>query len=329
MDLFPLPPSGLDPLEANQWVQAYYDYCRETSSFEDDSRLEQERVVSGGIAIAPLDAARCILDTPRTLRFLRGIDRAIAKLRDHFPGEEIRILYAGCGPFAALAQPFLGQPDLRWTCVDTHPIAVETLDRLVRRRGKDTASLELVCADAATLVGRRFHLVIAEVMQRALSKEPQLGLTVRLAPGLEPGGVWIPQSILLHATLADLEREFSPVDESGAVTTERRRIEMGTLLDLNAVDAPAWTEDMGEETLDLGQTVVPDLSSPMQVLVRTEVRIFEELALGDYDSGLTVPRVCRELGSVRGGERVHWRYRLRPTPGITVEVVEGPRGPGD
>lgn len=314
---------GLTPEQANEAVQIYYEFCAETSGFAPDPHPQAERSVEGGVAISPTDAARCVLDTLRTLRFLAGIERALERLRARLPSEELRILYAGCGPFAALALPFVGREGLRWTCVDTHPASVENLRRLLSRSGTEFSRIELVCADAATLRGRTFHLVIAEVMQRALSKEPQLSLTTRLVPWIEEKGLLIPERIRLRATLADPDREFAFVDDADPNSVERSRVELGTLLDLSAETAAGRLDQMDDRALDLGTTEVPSLKDPLQMLVRTEIQIFDDLRLDDYDSGLTVPRVCHEVGQVRGGETIRWRFRLRPTPGIEVELVDG------
>lgn len=273
------------------------------------------------MAISPADAARCILDTPRTLRFLAGIAEAIGVLRPRFPGETLEVLYAGCGPFAALALPFLEPEDLRWTCVDVHAASVERLRRLLEHPVVAGARVRVEQADAATVDGGPWHLILTETLQRALSKEPQLTLTARLAPRLREGGVFLPESIRLLATLADLAREFSSADGGAEPMDEPMRIELGELMELTPATASQRLECSKDGTIDLGTTTVPELDSALEVLVRTEIRIHGRHSLGDHESGLTVPRVCHEIGRVRGGETLRWRYRLGDCPGIEAERV--------
>ena len=69
--------------------------------------------VAGGKAIAPRDAARCVLDFARTVTFMRGVHAAVAEARRRFPGTPVEILYAGCGPLAPLALPVVTALDAR------------------------------------------------------------------------------------------------------------------------------------------------------------------------------------------------------------------------
>lgn len=56
-----------------------------------------------GVAISPAMAAMCVDDFARTVQFLRGTLAAVADLRSTVIERAVRVLYAGCGPWAALA----------------------------------------------------------------------------------------------------------------------------------------------------------------------------------------------------------------------------------
>lgn len=58
-----------------------------------------------GKAVSSICAAHCLLEFQRTATFTRGIYRAVLALRQDFPGEQFRVLYAGCGPYATLVTP--------------------------------------------------------------------------------------------------------------------------------------------------------------------------------------------------------------------------------
>ncbi len=61
--------------------------------------------LSTGIAIGPAAAISCLHDTWRTVKFLRGIYRAIRDLQARFAKTKIHVVDAGCGPLATLVLP--------------------------------------------------------------------------------------------------------------------------------------------------------------------------------------------------------------------------------
>ena len=67
--------------------------------FEDSLRENNETVINGDVALSSKDARDCLEDPIRTVRFLKGIYRALLVLKERFKNEKITILYAGCGLF--------------------------------------------------------------------------------------------------------------------------------------------------------------------------------------------------------------------------------------
>ena len=66
----------------------------------------QDANLSSGVAISPVQAARCLQETVRTQAFLKGVKAAIEeKLNAH---DTLHILYAGTGPYGPLLLPLLG-----------------------------------------------------------------------------------------------------------------------------------------------------------------------------------------------------------------------------
>ena len=95
-------------------VTAFHQEVLDLVGFGSDISLldpsNAETILPSGKAISPSAAAKCVLDFQRTTRFLIGVHRALVAMRERFPGERIRVLYAGCGPAAPLILPLLLKP---------------------------------------------------------------------------------------------------------------------------------------------------------------------------------------------------------------------------
>jgi len=94
-------------------------------------------LLPGGKAISPRDAARCVLDAPRTSAYLRGIHAAIRTMQARFAERPIDIVYAGCGPFAALAIPMAAifGAEIRFTLIDIHARSLLNARRVAEQLG--------------------------------------------------------------------------------------------------------------------------------------------------------------------------------------------------
>ncbi len=85
-------------------------HCSEISHIKPDPTFDawaDDTFLQNGVAINPQAAAFCIMDYQRSVVFIRGVYSAIKTARRRFEGQSIKILYAGCGPFATLLLPLL------------------------------------------------------------------------------------------------------------------------------------------------------------------------------------------------------------------------------
>ena len=285
----------------------------------DDGR---ESRLPTGTALSPKDAARCVLDFRRTASFMSGIHAAIQRAVQRISGQPIHLLYAGCGPYATLALPLtmcFPPEQLQLTLLDIHERSIAAVRQIVDGLGLHDWVRECVTCDATDYVhppDSPLHIIVIEAMQKALEKEPQVALTFNLAGQLSEGGVLIPEEVSLAACLADLSQEFAlhPAGQKGSVSLEntRRRIILGEFLRLTSRTNPS----------DLRPAVfkVPEnIGSCNRMLILTRIRVFEDHFLSDYDSGITIPTVVHEVGSIEPGASIRLSYELGLRPGTRTE----------
>jgi hypothetical protein len=301
-----------EPGEAFTAAQTLFDLCCEQGGFDGSpgARSLEGLRLPAGVAIAPLAAARCVLDFARTRAFLRGVDAALATARARF-GDLVEVLYAGCGPFAPLFLPLttaLPAGAARFTLLDAHAASIDCVRRLARAFDAERWLAAAEMGDACTWRAPRApHVIVAEVMQAGLEREPQVAVTRALAPQLAPGGVFVPEEITLSVALADLSREFG-------LAPAPARVELGDVFRLRADVPPVPPSPV--------RVAVPADAGPSRpVLLLTRVRVHGEIELRECDSGVTYPRVLGALGQVGPGAVLEFRYRPGPDPGLDARVV--------
>ena len=282
-----------------------------------------------GKAISPIDAARCVQDFFRTSQFLKGIYNAVIEAQRRFPGETIEILYAGCGPFAALVVPLVALFDanrVKITLLDVHSRSLESAKRIFQFFGLENYVREYVQDDAASYIhSRPLHVIITETMQRALEKEPQVAIMRNLAPQLCRGGIFIPEKITIDVCLFDPRREFSMcAAQSGSslenIKFERVRINIGRLTELTAESVGSFPSEnyLPPVLLDLPEKADSNLS----LMLSTKVRIYQSIVLDEYDSGITCPLILNDFAWSECGGQIEFQYFLGREPHFKYHCVE-------
>lgn len=308
----------------------------ETTGITDDSDIpadSEQILLPHGQAISPKDAARCALDSCRTAKFLKGTYAAVLEAQKRFPNTRIRVLYAGCGPFATLAIPLATQfsaGQLQFTLLEINPRSLKSAQRLVQSLGLESYVSAYVQADAAVYVHPDpFQIVITEAMQKALTKEPQVAITLNLAPQLCAGGIFIPERIAVDAYLYDPAKEFAslPAEASksgsllGSFGAERVRIKLGRVLELTAESLP---DHFNERCLP---SIVLDMPGAItdgaNLMLMTTVTVFESIVLREYESGLTHPVHLPDFTAVTCGSPIEFTYCLGSRPGFQYRWVIG------
>jgi hypothetical protein len=310
----------------------------ERSTYAND--LDEIRLPNGE-AISPKDAARCVLDYNRTSKFLRGLYAAIIEAQKRFPDKMIEILYAGCGPFAALAIPLTARfnaAEIRFTLLDVHKRSLNAARHIFQTFEKSAFVRDYIQCDAAEYqhdAPHVIHIVIVEAMQAALEKEPQAAITMNLAPQLCPGGFFLPERITVDCCLCDLTKEFPSLivemDVADSLLTGssgKDRINLGRVFDLsveNYRSLPSLAS--GAENGGLLFTrkrllsVPDDLNGEFNMMLLTNITVFNSIALIESESGLTCPKILFDAGKARRGNIIEFEYQLGDKPGFKCRFL--------
>lgn len=285
----------------------YYRILSEITGIGDDSQNSEddiETVLANGHAISPKDAARCVLDSLRTSRFLRGIYAAIREAKKRFPNEKIEILYAGCGPFAPLAVPFclkFSAGEIRFTLIDIHQRSLDSAAKIFQKLGCENHISEYIQTDATVFHSeneKKFHIIITETMQKTLEKEPQAEITLNLSKQLYEEGIFIPQKITIEAFLINVQNEFSKIP------SKQKRVYLGKVLELTAENPAVQNALFSPKILEISAEVC----EPLSLTLYTRIEVFDSIRLDEYESGITYPTILRDLTDVKAGQKIEFRF---------------------
>jgi len=314
----------------DQFAQA----CSDISGIVPDASFDSwadDTFLDGGMAINPQAAAYCIKDYQRSVMFIRGVYAAIKVAQERFVDTPIKILYAGCGPFATLLLPLIGQfkpGELDIHLLDIHQQSLDSVKQLINYFGFNNHTINLLQGDACSYQHpNALHLIIAETMQKSLEQEPQFAVTANLAPQLDPVGIFIPEKIEVALCLAHWESEkelfkrLNNIDEEALIKAGKRH-PIGTIFTLLPEQAAmqmseaSYNKDtsMLELSPQIMQVPSVDEIESYDALMFTRIQIFEQYYLKDYEADLTLPHKCYDLSPLKDGAAYRVCYQLGNYP---------------
>jgi hypothetical protein len=308
---------------------------RSFAGWRDDAFLAQ------GVAINPGAAAFCLRDYQRSAFFMRGVYAALATLRHQFVGERLRILYAGCGPFALQLLPLLEKfaPGcLEILLLDIHQESLDSVAKLLAQLAPGHDRITCIRTDASVYQHTApLHLIIAETMQKSLEQEPQFAVTANLAPQLAEGGIFIPERIEVELCLANLEQEKILLERgkrinAASLAADGQRLPLATLFCLEAKNAaPQLASAMRHSAssrleIDLGAVGIPVVGPEhaMEAVLFTRIQVYDHFYLHDYDCQLTLPSRPPELSPLRPNSRFRASYQLGTYPRLAFRELPAP-----
>lgn len=300
------------------------------SAVEDETQRYRLQGKHGQV-ISPGYAVSTMQDAIRTAKYVRALLAAIEASRNRLGGARVHVLYAGPGPqapFFVLPALFFGADQLAYTLVEILPTNCAALRQVIDVLGLEGHVTQLIHGDAVEYrhEGEPYHVVVLEIMQRALGEEPQVAACVNLVDQLAPEGVLIPECIELRAVLCNESLELSHRSAGrapDAALAERRAL--GVVFRVTRESCRELKARAHERTPRVSRVPIPEmLSAARQLAILTEIRLFGATTLHEGESGLCAPVYLSNLGPLRGGQTLHTEYVFGALPGLRCQLVSPP-----
>lgn len=287
-----------------------------------DLTPDNEKYVAGGQALSSYHAAVCTDDYLRTCYFLKGVYKAVIKLQADFPSRRIRILYAGCGPFATLLLPLLPLLDkntVEAIILDINSSSLASVKRLVSILKLEDYSLTMVETDATTYQkpdGWEIDLFVSETMHYGLSAEPQVAITKNFLPQLLPHTIFIPKQIHIDLVYTFFAKEpFIKFNQDPSETTKLQPVPARQHMDRLFSIGKNSTYLAGTHQIATAFYPVPDnLQSCPDLALFTEIEIDDDLILTTAESVLTNPYCITSLYHLKAHREFQLIYDFSETP---------------
>lgn len=283
-------------------------------------------LLDSGLALSAAEAALCAHQPLRTIVFVRALLAAI-EMRAAEAAGPVRVLYAGCGPYAPLALPLmaiLGPAKAVFTLLDIHAASIGHVRALVADLGLSECVEGYVQADATRHridPARPPDVIVTETMNAALRTEPQVAIARHLM-AQAPDALLVPERVTVRACLLDPAAELTPPVRPGEPVPplRRDRIELGAVFELSRASIAAWRGIDGATLPAATVTLPPALAPRYAARLMTRIDAFGPHGLDDYESSLNLPQRLPGRPALAGGERLTFHYRLGSEPGLACRV---------
>lgn len=266
---------------------------------------DQDINLPEGTAIAPRKAAKCLIDEDRTNTFVRGLTAAIHEAKRRFPDEKIRVLYAGCGPFASLAllaSTQFSPEEVEFHLLDIQENAIDCVKQIIAafRRERFFPFIKRANAVDYQHQGAPPHIVISETIYTGLIHEPQAAITANLAPQMHPDGIFVPENLQVTFYL-------KPAWKEGEAALPKGRVAEQLVTEITADIA----RRLGRRILEVdAELTIPPLKYEYDAFLGTRVRTFRNNSLlAELTMSRGAQKIC-EIGHSSRKRKLRLRYKL-------------------
>ncbi|MBX9783276.1 MAG: hypothetical protein K2X48_08290 [Chitinophagaceae bacterium] len=272
-----------------------------------------------GRATGTYGAAMCTIDYMRTRRFMQGVVSAVTELlKTH---SSVKLLYAGCGPFALLVLPLtlLFTPaQVQIQCIELNTTSIGCFQKLISKLNVKAFFKEVICDDAAEIKLQQadaYDMMITETMMHALKNEAQVAIIINLMNQCRKDIVLIPHEVQV---------QFACIAHDSSLLNKVFRSQL-PLLHLNkqtAQEFSNWLQHRNDvllqKTIDLSNDVYHE-GDKLSYL--TTIHVYGRYSLFINESGLTVPVAIQPLQKINPGQSIQFQYRMGSKPGFVYEFI--------
>lgn len=307
---------------SNEYKYLLNEICGQNMDVENG---KNDMEFDNGKALGTFWAALCLDDLIRTRQFVRGINKAIKeKINKQKP---LHILYAGTGPFATLMLPIVfrySKQEIKYTFLEVNPFSFAILQNVISKLGLEDYTIKLVNEDATKYqidFKNKPDIIISETMQNALAKEQQVSIFLNLMNQVNYDSIFIPEKIELFL---GLKKEGVPAEE----TQVKHYQKVKKIFDVSkkTMFLSNHTENMvpNEILFTKEQTIIEEkeLKGFNQIVLITEIQVYEDEVIGINDSGLTTPIIIKDFPSnLKDTITIHTQYKISSQPELEYEII--------
>ena len=277
-----------------------------------------------GVAISPENAAACLSDFLRSVKFIRGVNSAINYSIEKFKNEKVHLLYAGTGPLGTLVIPqlHLFNPEkLMITYLDINEKSLAELRKIIEGLNLSSYTNSIICNDASTYKHPKddpIHIVLSETMQIGLKKETQVAITLNMVQQLHEEGILIPENIEIGVEGIPIKTRL---DEEEKPNKKIPEISLGKIFELNKYTAKeiplkySSHGNLGEVRIPAEKIIIPEeIIYPLKLNISTRIKVYNDIYINERESSLTGKYTINSKAPFYGGNILEFSYKIDKNP---------------